>query len=205
MQLIFIKKYNASLILEARAILDTAKIKRRTVRLRETLNNSDIRKLTFAASLAHHGLLDSVNDLWLEDVDLSPVPAQHLASLASCVTTFFTIKTVTGHDLVSILSSLKCKELIIISQSLGREETRALVRAMVTGVRYVQLCGGVTLDMEALAEYSGQGVCSVVALYHYTAARYRGELVVWARSRNWRVYANWRDGRCLVQHPATDG
>ena len=39
-----------------------------------------------AASLAHHGLLGSVECMWLNCVDLASVPAEHLASLASCVT-----------------------------------------------------------------------------------------------------------------------
>ena len=41
--------------------------------------------------------------------------------------------------------------------------------------------------MEALAEYSGQGLCSEVSLWGDTAARYREELRTWARSRNWKV------------------
>ena len=36
-------------------------------------------EITTAASLAHHGLLRSVEDMWLEDVDLASVPAEHLA------------------------------------------------------------------------------------------------------------------------------
>ena len=116
------------MILEARAILGTAKIKRLTERVRAVLRNYDINmkrmnELTCAASLAHHGLLGSLYDMDLCNVDLSPVPAQHLASLASCVTSELHIQNVSGCDLVSLLTSLKCKYLIIISQSLGREET----------------------------------------------------------------------------------
>ena len=70
-----------------------------------------------SAKLAHHGLLGSVK---------SPVPAQRLASLASCVTWDLHINNVTGCDLVSLLSlGPKCQELYI-RQSLGREETLAL-------------------------------------------------------------------------------
>ena len=161
-------------------------------------------ELMCGASLAHHGLLGYLYDLTLCDVDLSPVPAQHLASLASCATRDLSIVNVTGCDLVSLLSSLKCQGLIITSQSLGREETRALVQAMESGVKWVRLLREVTLDMEALAEYSGQGVCREVTLYNNTAARYREEVVTWARSGNWTVYANG-DGCCLVQRAANDG
>ena len=48
-----------------------------------------IPEIRAAASLAHHGLLGSVFEMWLRDVDLTSVPAEHLASLASCVTQFF--------------------------------------------------------------------------------------------------------------------
>ena len=143
-----------------------------------------------AASLAHHGLFGSVDTLWLLDVDLSQVPAQHLASLALCVTFRLSIRNVSGCDLVSILSSAKCEFLYIYGQSLGSEETRALVQAMESGVEEVRLTNGVTLDIEALTEYSGQGVCRNVELFldeSYTADRYREGMRTWARSRNWRV------------------
>ena len=109
-----------------------------------------------------------------------------------------------GCDLVSLLTSLKCKYLDISSQSLGREETQALVQAMESDMEMVALWDEVTLDMEALAEYSGQGVCWNVTLDEDTADRYRGELVTWARSRNWRIYDD-RDRSCIVQRLATDG
>ena len=49
----------------------------------------------------------------------------------------------------------------------------------------------VTLDIKALAEYSGQGVCRYSELQDDTAARYREELRTWARSRNWRFLFNF--------------
>ena len=76
--------------------------------------------LMCAASLTHHGLLGSVDTLRLVDVDLSLVPAQHLSSLASCVTWSLSVKGVSGRDLVCILTSVKCQELKIIRQSLVR-------------------------------------------------------------------------------------
>ena len=199
------------MILEARGILDTDKIEKLTERFRDYVDirgNRDIMKLMRGASLVHHGLLISVDTVWLYNVDLSPVPAQHLASLASFVRRDLNIVNVTGCDLVSLVSCLKCQKLDIKSQRLGREETQALVQAMESGVEKVVLLldDEVTLDMEALAEYSGQGVCRMVGLGD-TATRYRGELVTWARSRNWRVkeYPNLdEDWRCIVQRSATD-
>ena len=126
----------------------------------------------------------------LVDVDLSPVPPDHLASLVSCVTGSVGVMNVSGCDLVTILDSIKCEELVIDSQSLGREETQALVQAMESGVEEVRLTNGVTLDIENLTEYSGQGVCRKVELFldvSERADRYREGMRTWARSRNWSV------------------
>ena len=79
-----------SFISEASGILDTRKIERLTKGVRDALNDYEnmefkqIIKLMRAASLAHHGLLSFVDRLTL-DGSLSQVPAQHLASLVSCV------------------------------------------------------------------------------------------------------------------------
>ena len=139
------------MILEARGILNTDKIKRLTERVRDVLEDDAINnnmELMCGASLAHHGLLDSMDDLRLCHVDLSPVPAQQLSSLASCVTRRLNIRNVSGRGLVSLLRSLKCEYLFISRQSLGRKETRALVRAMESGVKDMTLGGKVTLDRE---------------------------------------------------------
>ena len=72
------------------------------------------------------------------------------------------------------------------------------MQAMESRVERVVLHGEVTLDIEALAEYSGQGVCRTVMLqWPDTMARYRQELVTWARSRNWRVDSD-NDSHCAV-------
>ena len=74
-----------------------------------------------------------------------------------------------------------------MSQSLGRQETQALVQAMESGMGHVGLLSEVTLDIEAFTEYSGHGACKKVVLKKDVVARYREELRTWARSRNWRV------------------
>ena len=48
--------------------------------------NSSLPEITCAASLAHHGYIDSVEEMKLWDVDLTSVPAEHLALLVSSVT-----------------------------------------------------------------------------------------------------------------------
>ena len=83
-------------------------------------------EITTAASLAHHGMLGSVRSLSLCDVDLASVPAEQLASLASCVARRINIHNVSNCDIVSLLYSLECG----FRQTLNIEETRALVQAM---------------------------------------------------------------------------
>ena len=179
--------------LEARGILTTEKIESFKERVLNVMDKQiDIEEhcdaLMRAASLAHNGLLGSVKYMTLTDVYLRDIPAQHLASLASCVTRYLHIENVSGCYLVSILTSVKCQRLGIYS--LGREETKALVQAMESGVEEVMLGGRVTLDIEALTEYSGQGVCREVELRN---DRYREELRTWAKTRSWIVIKDYSD------------
>ena len=182
----------SSSVLEARAVLDTDKIKRLTDRIGGALKDGfrwrRIRELVCGASLAHHGLLGSVRDMSLSNEDLSPVPVQHLASLLTCVTRDLSIDNVSGCDLVSLFTNIKCQELSITSQSLGREETQALVQAMEYRVEAVVLYKDVELDIESLSKYiqSGQGSCKKLILCQNTAERYTKELKTF-RGRIWRV------------------
>ena len=77
-----------SIILETRGILDTEVIENLVERVKEALHyyTSSLPLITCAASLAHHRLLGSVWFMDLRDADLTSVPAEHLASLASSVT-----------------------------------------------------------------------------------------------------------------------
>ena len=152
--------------------------------------------ITTAASLAHHGLHGKlkIRSLDLED-DLSSLPVEHLTSLISLVEYQLLIRNVSGCDLVTILDSAKCERLKIESQHLGTEETQALVQAMESGVPYLLLGGGggdkageMTLDIEALVKYSGQGKCGLVGIP--TWYRYREQLRSWAKQRNWIFHCN---------------
>ena len=177
------------IILETNGILDTGVIESVAQRVKEILswvNSLRLPEITCAASLAHHGLLGSVERLRLYMVDLTLVPAEHLASLASSVTGFVDIRNVRG--LVTILDSVKCGELKIWSQSLDSEETQALVRAMESGVEEVKLFWEVSLlEIRVLMEYSGQGRCRRVECNFDPAEGYREQLKTWAKSRNWDV------------------
>ena len=153
--------YRLSLISEARDILETDKIQRLTQIVRDVIEGGNVGRrpcinvFMCGTSLAHHGLLGPVVGLSLTDVELSSVPTQHLVSLVSSVTSVIRIQNVSGCDLASILSNIKCGQLHITRQSLGREETRALVQAKDSRVKKVKLHKEtVTLDIEALAQYT---------------------------------------------------
>ena len=138
--------------LEARGILATEKIERFIVKVQDVFkdayhheeenfahNIEGQRVLMCTTSLAHYGLLGSVENMILRNLNLRGTPTKHMASLVSCVTHSLYIDKVQNCDLVSILTSLKCQELFITRQSLGREETRALVCAMESCVQVVKL------------------------------------------------------------------
>ena len=146
---------------------------------------SSLPVITCAASLANHGLLGSVRDMRLCDVDLTSVPAEHLTSLASSVTRRVFIENVS--DLVTILDSVKSQELHIWHQSLGSEETQALVQAMESRVEKVKLWREVTLNIRILMDYNGQGKCWELECVCDTADKHKGQLRTWAMSRNWTV------------------
>ena len=58
---------------------------------------------------------------------------------------------------------------------------------MVTRVEWVRLDGGVTLDMDTLAQYDGKGKCEEVRFWSDTTERYRGQLKVWADNMGWQI------------------
>ena len=124
----------------------------------------------------------SVQIRWLSlnHVNLSSIPEKHLVSLVSRVTRHLTINNVIGCDLVSLLVSLKCEELGISKGSLGIEETQAMESRVV-------LFEDVTLDIEALTEYSDRGECWDLRLSYDRRGRYREEMRTWATTRNWKV------------------
>jgi len=62
--------------------------------------------ITCTVSLTQHGLHCSLNEIRLCDVNLTSVPAEHLASLASCATESVEIHKASGFGLVAILPPL---------------------------------------------------------------------------------------------------
>ena len=126
-----------------------------------------LQELASTASLIHHGMLGEVSCkmLCLVDVNLSSIPIQHLGSLAACVTdvVFFGVNENVIPDLGVFLDKVKCDKLLFLGQSLGTDETLALVRAM-QEVRIVVLLLGTrgTVDVKALRNFDGKGRCEQV-------------------------------------------
>ena len=145
--------------------------------------------IRIGASLAHHELLGSVDIMSCHVVNLASVPAEHLASLTSCVTRAVDISNVSNCDIISFLNSVKSEVLRISRQRLSSEETMELLRAMETHVERVELgfWGDMSLDINILTQYSGQGKCWEVVCWDDTGTKYREEVRSWAEKINWKV------------------
>ena len=182
-------------ILPAKTIKKLQELIRKMFKCQKTSN--DLRVITYAACLAHQGLMKRENEmLKLENVDLSLIPLEQLTSLASCVTKI-NIKNVRGCELSDIFKGLKKSSKIsylkMSKQSLGREATQALVQAMESCVQTVTLgdegeFGEVILDINALTEYSGQGMCMEIMCNDEIVTHHREELETWAKSHNWTLF-----------------
>ena len=117
------------IVLETRGIITPDVFKSLEERVREKICfasfsrcTSNLPVITCAASMAHRGLLGSVKDMGTRDVDLTSVPAEHLASLASNMTGRVFLENVRGCGLVTILDNVNCERLVLSCQSLGSEE-----------------------------------------------------------------------------------
>ena len=137
------------------------------------------------AALATLGHITQVKVLCLRDLDISPVPAEDLSSLVKCSDAVI-IDRVTG-DLSPVLSSVQCRKITISNTSLSTADTQRLVAAMVTRVKSVALGRDVTLDVDTLAQYDGEGKCEEVVLWMDTRERYRDQLKAWAENMGWQV------------------
>ena len=128
-------------------------------------------ELKTLCELAQHGKLSSVNKMYLENIDITGLS---LDALTSIVSDKITIDKVIG-DLTSILSSLKCKEIGINSQSLSKDETSCLLTAMRQSVEVVileEVEGKVQADVDILTMYDGKGRCREITCCASTGGLY---------------------------------
>ena len=174
-------------MLEDKGILPTDVIESLARRIKDMLWRPLPETIPCAANLAHRGLLGPVKGLSLTNVDLSSVLTERLSSVVSSVTGPIYIENVSGCNLVNIIDSFnKIPYCAFKSQILNKFSTKALVGVLEDRVSYAVL-ENVTLDIETLVKYSGQGMCRYVTCYEDTAARYRVEMISWAIRRNWAV------------------
>ena len=177
-------------ILESRGIIDTELLEKQSNKVKRMMSNrwcqcQTRRNLPGIASLAHQRLLGRVPKLVLRDVDLTSVPAKHLASLAASVWWSVEIRNVSGCDLVTILDNIRIQDLFISRQRLSSKETEALLQALVSNVQrvwQVRLDIMVILDNTILIMYSGYGEERMRCLSQ-SEHRYKEQLRSW--TRNW--------------------
>ena len=141
-----------------------------------------------AALLAWEGHLTSVEYMRIWNISITDIPRDHMEKLASIVTRRVWIVNMTHADqLGGILASVQCSDLWLDLMELSEAETRALVTAMRDRVQGVTLWSGVTLDVEELTQYDGQGRCSELDVRGEMRERYGDRLREWAADKGWRV------------------
>ena len=147
----------------------------------------DKSEVVAAAWLALEGHLTSVEYLNIRDISIKDVPQYHMEKLASIVTGRVWIDKMTHSDqLGSILASVKCPKLVLERMDLSDTETWALVAALSDRVKSVHL-QNVTLDMEELTQYNGQGCCSELQVRGDMRTRYGERLRRWVADKGWTV------------------
>ena len=140
-----------------------------------------------AALLAQEQYLTSVKYMRIEDMDISDIPSDQMDKLASIIIEGVWIHKMTPGSRVShILASVQCSGLGLENMELSKENTRDLVTAMRTRVQDVSLVN-VTLDIEELTQYDGQGLCSELVVCDDTRTWYKDRLRRWAADMGWTV------------------
>ena len=141
-----------------------------------------------AAMLAWEGYLTSVEHLSFIDKDITDIPRVEIEKLASIVTRNIWIDNTTPtRKLDSILAGAKCTELTLLNIVLSEENTQALVTAMRERVEDVKLDDDITLDIEQLTKYDGQGRCWELVAEAVTKTRHGDTLRRWAADVGWSV------------------
>ena len=151
--------------------------------------------------MAQLGLLQ-LTKLRLEYMDLSSVPGEHLTSLVASNVGEMFVSNVIGCDLVNIFKGhgQLYKKLTLRNLILEGKEVEALVQVMESQIETLELeYSGekMTIVMQALNKYSGEGKCQHVTLLALCGERclnglcagfessQQEELETWAKSRKW--------------------
>ena len=140
------------------------------------------------ALLALEGHLTSVNFMNIKAINITDIPKDQMEKLTSIVTQRVDIDYMAHADqLGSTLSSATCSDLWLNNMELTETETQALVTAMRDRVQRVRLGYNVTLDIEELTKYDGQGRCSHIQVHGDTRNMYKKRLKRWTAFKRWKV------------------
>ena len=140
-----------------------------------------------AAQLAWEGHLTSLKCIDIRNMDITDIPQDQMEKLTAIVTWVVWIDnmTPTSH-LSSILACVKCPGLVLCNMELSEENTRALVTAMRERVKRVMLYY-ITLDIEQLTKYDGQGCCVMLGVRGDVKTRHQARLRRWVEAVGWTV------------------
>ena len=145
--------------------------------------------LKLAVQLASEGHLRSVEEVWLKNIDLSA--SVKIEKLASIVTARVVIDNIMPTSLLDIiLESVRCSGLSLCNMRLTEPQTRALVTALTKRLVTVTLDYSVTLDIQTLCKYKGQGKCQSLEVRYDTRRMYEERLRQWAAEVGWAVKAD---------------
>ena len=124
--------------------------------------------------------------MMITNKSITDIPRDQMEKLASIVTERVWIHNMTHADqLGGILASVKLPVLGLYYMRLNQAETQALVTAMRDRVERVRLGDVVTMDIEELTRYDGQGRCSGLVVVGHI--RNRDRLRGWAAHKGWTV------------------
>ena len=161
-----------------------------------------------AALLALEGYINSVKNMRIMNrmrgwrtisMDITDISCTQMEKLTSIVTKSVMIGNMTPTRLLgSILAAVRCPKLVLGSifdrMVLSKEDTRALVTALRDRVERVTL-DNVTLDVDELITYDGQGHCRVLNVGGRLGGIMKktcgGRLQNWAENVGWTV--DWAD------------
>lgn len=150
-------------------------------------HSPSVAEVSNAALLAWQGYLPTVRCMRIENMDTSNIISDTMGKLASIVTDRIWIYNMSPpSQLGSILANVQCPGLRLWYMALSQADTKALVTAMTHKVETVAL-DNVTLDLDALVAYDGQGCCMRLGVWYDTRTRYGARLREWASQTGWVV------------------
>ena len=157
-------------------------------------DNPSLSMFRLAAKLAWEGHLPSVKKMKLSYRDLiSDIPCVKLGKLASIVTDVVMIYSIDPASLDIVLESVRCSLLGLVNMTLTEPQTRALVTALTERLERLTLSSGLTVDIETLCQYDGQGRCQRLGAWRDTRRMYGERLRRWGEEVGWAVTTDDND------------